>query len=294
VSEEVRGVDTSLKDIKTLGQSKAITEWLRAPDPSVNHNRAHEKHSKYTGLWLFSDVQFLRWRLSPNDFIWLYGPSGSGKTVLSSAIIEYLIEHDPQPVIFFYFDFNDENKQYFEHMVRSFLSQLYNKSPVARSLIQSLHTSHADGGQQPSITRMEKTLTAILEQVGYCKVIIDALDESQTIDRVVQWCKDMHTLDTVEMGLLVTSQTQVLTWQDAEQTLPITIENVSHDINIHVRARLDKEEFKNWHGQPALRETTSEILVEKAGGMSVFPFSLKRLSIDGKTGSDGLICNWTP
>jgi ABC-type glutathione transport system ATPase component len=237
----------------------------------------------------------VRWILSPNDFIWLYGLSGCGKTVLSSAIIESLIEHDTRPVIFFYFDFNDQNKQYFENMIRSFLSQLYNKSPVARSLIQSLHTSHADGSQQPSITRMEKTLTAILEQVGYCKIIIDALDESQTIDRVVQWCKDMHALDTVEVGLLVTSQTQVLNWQDAEQTLPITIENVSHDINTHVRTRLDKEEFKNLHGQPALRERTSEILVEKAGGMSVSPPSLPQETIiDGKTGSDGLTCNWTP
>jgi ABC-type dipeptide/oligopeptide/nickel transport system ATPase subunit len=282
VSEEVRGVDTSLKDIKSLEQSKAITEWLRAPDPSVNHNRAHEKHSKHTGLWLFSDIQFLRWRLSPNDFIWLYGASGCGKTVLSSAIIEYLIEHDSQPVIFFYFDFNDENKQNFENMVRSFLSQLYNQSPAARSLIQSLHTSHGDGSQQPSIPRMEKALTAILEQMGWCKVIIDALDESQTIDRVVRWCKDMHALETVDMRLLVTSQTQVLNWQDAEQTMPITIENVSHDINIHVRARLDKEEFENLHGQPALREKTSEILVEKAGGMSVSPSSRKRLLLTEK------------
>jgi hypothetical protein len=157
VSEEIRGVDISLKDIKTLEQSKTIIEWLRAPDPSVNHNRAHEKHGAGTGQWLYSDTQFLRWRSSPNDFIWLFGPSGCGKTVLSSTIIEDLIKLDSRPVIFFYFDFNDQNKQYFENMVRSFLVQLYNQSPVAPSLIQSLHTSHADGSQQPSIMRMEST-----------------------------------------------------------------------------------------------------------------------------------------
>jgi ankyrin repeat protein len=203
VSEKIRGVDTSLKDIKTLEQFKAIIEWLQAPDPSVNHNRAYEKHGAGTCQWLYSDTRFLRWRSSPNDFIWLFGPSGCGKTVLSSTIIENLIKHDSRPVIFFYFDFNDQNKQYFENMVRSFLVQLYHRSPVAQSVIQSLHTSHADGSQQPSITRMESTLTAILEQLGGCKVVIDALDESKTRDRVVRWCKDMHALHDEVLALTI-------------------------------------------------------------------------------------------
>jgi energy-coupling factor transporter ATP-binding protein EcfA2 len=294
VSEKIHGVDTSLEDIKTHERSKAIIEWLRAPDPSVNHNRAHEKHGAGTGQWLYSDTQFLRWRSTPNDFIWLFGPSGCGKTVLSSTIIEYLIKHDSRPVIFFYFDFNDQNKQNFENMIRSFLTQLYNKSPVAHSLIQSLHTSHAGGSQQPSTMRLENTLTAILEQVGGCKVVIDALDESKTCDRVIRWCKDINALQTVDMRLLVTSQTYVVDWHDAEQTMHITTSNVSRDISIHIHARLDEDEFNNLHGQPALRERVREILVKKAGGMSVHPYSPTMLLANGQTGSDGRICNWNP
>lgn len=249
-----------------------IIEWLRAPDSSVNHNRAHEKHGAGTGEWLYSDPQFLRWRLDINSFIWLFGPSGCGKTVLSSTVIEYLIEHDPRPVVFFYFDFNDQNKQTFENMVRSFLDQLYHKSPDARSLIQSLHSARADGSQQPSIKQMERTLTEILEKVEGCKVVIDALDESKTLERVIRWCKDMHRLETVNVRLLVTSQTQIVNWQDAEQIMPITVANVGPDIRTYVCARLENEEFMNLRGHPELRNQIREILVEKAAGMLVFHF----------------------
>jgi hypothetical protein len=271
VSEEIRGVDTSLKDIKTLEQSKAIIEWLRAPDPSVNHNRAYEKHGAGTGQWLYSDTQFLRWKLSSNDFIWLFGPPGCGKTVFSSTIIEYLIKHDSGPIIFFYFDFNDQNKQHFENMIRSFLAQLYNKSPVAQSLIQSLHTSHAGGSQQPSITRLENTLTAILEQVGGCKVVIDALDESKTCDRVLTWCKNMNAFQTLDVRLLVTSQTYVVDWHDAEQIMHITTENVS-DWTRDVSWRLPAWSKDSWSFLPrnlSISHDTEMLLTNDARRRSV-------------------------
>lgn len=267
MSEEVRGIDTSLKDIKNSDQTKMIIEWLRAPDPSVNHNRAHEKHGAGTSEWLYTDPQFLRWRSSPDAFIWLFGPSGCGKTVLSSTVIERLHEHDSRPVIFFYFDFNDQNKQTFESMVRSFLVQLYHKSPDARSLIQSLHAARADGSQQSSIKQMEKTLTEILEKVGGCKVVIDALEESKTVERVIRWCKDMHECKTVNVCLFVTSQTQIVNWHDTEQIMPITNANVSSDIRTHVCARLENEEFSNLRGHPELHDQIRELLVEKAAGM---------------------------
>jgi hypothetical protein len=114
---------------------------------------------------------------------------------------------------------------------------------------------------------MEKTLTDILEQVGGCKVVIDALDESKTFNRVIQWCKNMHKLESVNIRLLVTSQTQVLNWQDAEQIMSVTMENVSRDISTHVRARLDNDEFMTLHGQPDLQNRVREMLVEKADGM---------------------------
>jgi hypothetical protein len=176
-------------------------------------------------------------------------------------------------------------------MIRSFLAQLYNKSPVAQSLIQSLHTSHAGGSQQPSMTRLENTLTAILEQVGGCKVVIDALDESKTCDRVLTWCKNMNAFQTLDVRLLVTSQTYVVDWHDAEQIMHITTENVSRDISIHIHTRLDDDEFRNLNGQPALRERVRERLVGKAGGMSVHPYSSTRLLANWQTGSDGPICN---
>ncbi|KAI4726301.1 purine and uridine phosphorylase [Aureobasidium sp. EXF-10728] len=267
LSEDVRDVSASIKDIKSSQQAKAILTWLAAPDPSTNHNRALEKHSAGTGQWFHFHERFMSFKTAQNDFLWLYGPSGCGKTVLSSTIIEHLIEADSDPVIFFYFDFNDQNKQNFEDMLRCFLVQLYHKSPLARTAIGLLHTSHRGGSQQPSIKQMDQTLTSILGQMDGCKIVIDALDESKTYERVLRWCKNLQALQTLDVRLLVTSQTQVVNWQDGDQILPITVEDVNQDIGVFVNARLDDDEFMDLHGQSVLRERVKKMLVKKAGGM---------------------------
>jgi hypothetical protein len=53
-------------------------------------------------------------------FLWLYGIPGCGKTILSSTIIEDVLYHYHDPtmaVIYFYFDFNDVEKQQYEKNV---------------------------------------------------------------------------------------------------------------------------------------------------------------------------------
>ncbi|PZC88567.1 vegetative incompatibility protein HET-E-1, partial [Pyrenophora tritici-repentis] len=70
-----------------------IRSWLSAPDPSTNYHKAHKQRQAETGVWLLEGEQFTTWKESAASRLWLYGIPGCGKTILSSTIIEHLLQH---------------------------------------------------------------------------------------------------------------------------------------------------------------------------------------------------------
>ena len=47
--------------------------WLKAPDPSTNHNNARQKHHEATGQWLLQDERYVAWKKQPNSLLWING-----------------------------------------------------------------------------------------------------------------------------------------------------------------------------------------------------------------------------
>ncbi|THY84624.1 purine and uridine phosphorylase, partial [Aureobasidium pullulans] len=210
VSSHVLNVAASVGHIQDFEQSGAIKKWLNAPDPSVNHNNALEKHHPGTGRWFLEDNRFLLWKQVPTSFLWLHGLSGCGKTVLSSIIIENLTKEDSDPLLFFYFDFSDPRKQSLDSMLRSLLNQLYHKSLLARAVILPLYKSHDDGSHQLSAKQMEDTLQSIARQLPNLKIIVDAIDESDSPQKIIKWFERVYNAKCFR--LLVISRKEVLKW----------------------------------------------------------------------------------
>jgi len=71
-------------------------------------------------LWFLESEQYAKWKASPSSFLWLHGIPGCGKTILSSTVIEDILQHctnDPgKAAAYFYFDFKDPQKQSSELM----------------------------------------------------------------------------------------------------------------------------------------------------------------------------------
>src|SRR2546423_3629801 len=125
-------VSQNIRDaVKGLGfeqRREKIERWLSPPDPSTNYNKALRQRQEGTGNWFLQSHAFAKWKTQRNSFLWLYGIPGCGKTILSSTIIEDLKRTlSRQPLLYFYFDFNDTDKQTLDSMVRSLMSQLYSK-----------------------------------------------------------------------------------------------------------------------------------------------------------------------
>lgn len=221
-----------------------------------------------TGQWLLANEKFLEWKEQPNSFLWLHGASGSGKTVLSSIINRILLEGNLASTVFFYFDFSDQNKQHLEAMLRSILVQLYHKSEEAKHVIRSLYDACDRGSRQPSLEQMNDTLKSIFETLENIKLIVDALDESHSTDEIIRWCKDLRSSKNTKLRLLLTSQTQVVDWPDANQILLIQPKDVNADIRTYIHRRLHDTECRRLDSQ--LSKEVEKTLSTKAGGMYVF------------------------
>jgi hypothetical protein len=107
-------------------------------------------------------------------FLWLYGIPGCGKTILSSTIIEDVLYHYHDPtmaVIYFYFDFNDVEKQQYEKMLRSLITQL-SLQCTSTPTVHLDSEIHARGGitlaaRLPSATRCGRP--SVLDVVSFMR-----------------------------------------------------------------------------------------------------------------------------
>ncbi|KAF1914120.1 hypothetical protein BDU57DRAFT_596192 [Ampelomyces quisqualis] len=102
---------------------RKICSWLSAPDPSTNNYKAHKHRQAETVLCLLDGLNFAKWKLCAASRLWLYGILGCGKTILSSTVIEHLLQHcygyASMVTAYFDFNFNDAQKKDLELMLRS-------------------------------------------------------------------------------------------------------------------------------------------------------------------------------
>jgi hypothetical protein len=269
-------VTSKINHINVAQTSEKIRRWLKAPDPSVNHKKALKAHHSGTGQWFLASNEFLHWKQESHSFLWLHGVSGCGKTVLSSTIIQHLLEETNFSTFYFYLDFSRQDQQEHEDMVRYLLDQVSDKSTQAKRAIDVLFELNDKGKQQPGVTQMEEVLAAIFRQLDRVTIVLDALDESQKSDQIIDWCRNIFKSEGSMVRILVTSRTQAPLWLEENQVVPIRAIEVDTDISSYVHGRLESNEFKHWKNQAALRRDVAEVLTRKANGMYVHTAPLER------------------
>ena len=77
---------------------------------------------------------------------------------------------------YFYFDFNDIEKQKSDKMIRSLIVQLSGQTTKLQEL-ESLHSSCNNGERQANVERLITALKKIMEGFDEIYIILDPLDE---------------------------------------------------------------------------------------------------------------------
>ena len=269
-------VQQDFRSTQDTAYQKKIYDWLSAPDPSTNHNRACRSRQATAGSWLLESEAYTRW-IDQRSLLWLHGKAGCGKTILSSTTIaessQRCLSKLRVAVIYFYFDFNDLEKQNSDKMIRSIITQLFAQSMEKLDELELLFSSREQGRQQPNIEELMKALKGILQCFNDTYIILDALDEcldrQELLDRIEEihrWGLPLHiilmsrSLPDIEESLdpLIDSQDRIC----------IQSALVNPDISTYIHHRLQSDtKLKRWRSKPHVQEEIKTTLMEKADGM---------------------------
>ncbi|KIV93472.1 hypothetical protein PV10_04684 [Exophiala mesophila] len=249
-----------------------LLQWLGVPDPSTNYHAALKKRHPETGLWLVNGTHFDSWKSSQSSLMWLHGNAGCGKTILSAAALQSLIQHQAsQPgiaVVYFYFDFNDSEKQSSRMAIRSLLFQLAQQSGDGLQGLEQLRQKCTSG--QPSDDAIQSLLQSTMERMGSKYIVLDALDECTDREDLLTFLCDLVNSKLTGLRVMATSRRE----KDIEDHLrPISNYNidiqravVDEDIEVYVRDRLATDpKLTIW--PEVVKAEIITVMMEKANGM---------------------------
>jgi hypothetical protein len=220
--------------------------------------------------------KFVEWKAEPGLFLWLHGIPGSGKTILSSTIIEDVLRHchlSPSKVVaYFYFDFNDVQKQSHEKMIRSLVTCLSTQSASTPAALESLFSSKKNGKQQPTARELLVTLQQMIEEFDEVFIILDALDECNNRQELLADIREMVGWKIEKLHILVTSREEkdIEEWLEPLIDYKICIQSVlvTDDIRAYVRERIHTDQrLKRWRKKPEVQQEIETTLMSKADGM---------------------------
>ena len=248
-----------------------MINWLSPCDPSKNHAAARERYVEGTGLWLIESNGFACWKAGTKRSMWLHGIPGAGKTILCSTIIEDILNSQSDiECVYFYFDFNDSQKQTVDGFLRSILIQLC----ACRhdfGQIQSLFNKCKDGTHGPSQDALVDTLLAVLKSSHRTYLILDALDECTERNQMIQLLKSLIN-SFVNLNLLITSRPEQDIKTELQDNIDIKLsiqsDRVKDDVELYVNTLLEKDTKLKCARR--IKEEVLIKLVEGAHGMYIY------------------------
>ena len=253
---------------------RTLLAWFSPANPASNHVTAREKHESMTGLWLLDSKSFAEWSTSMRSSMWIYGIPGAGKTILCSTVIESLLQHRQagDAVAFFYFDYNDDQKQPLEAAIRSLISQLWSSYSEVPETIRGLWKNNSGPYRKGVLSNREliDNFKESCKTFGKVQVVLDALDESSDRAPLLAFLEEIVKHSDGNIQLIVTSRQE----QDIEQTMmtlflhPVSLDNefVNADIRRHVHSSVEHDP-KLKRMPTRVKDRIEDVLTQKAHGM---------------------------
>jgi hypothetical protein len=195
---------------------------------------------------------------------------------------------------YFYFDFNDTQKQDPELMFRSLLSQLLQRSSTIPKGVDALFSACNNGQRQPPPHALLEVIPQVMQQFTHVYVVLDALDECTQRPKLMDALETMARWQLDSVHLLMTSrkerdiESSLEGYVEEEDTICFQMDVVDRDIQRYVQQRLsDDKALTKWNKDAAIRQEIEVALMHGARGMYVCSPSLRIAKVN-KAGFDGL------
>ena len=175
-------------------------------------------------------------------------------------------------ISYFYFDFNDVEKQSSKKAIRSLLFQFTLQHQNRLQILEGLYQRCNNGQQQPAQDVIQSLLKDAVISTGHKYMILDALDECADREDFITFIRGLVHSQQEGLRIMITSRRE----KDIEEQLgsiancSINIQSklVDEDIRIYVRNRLATDsKLKKWPRK--VQEEIVAVLMEKEDGMCV-------------------------
>lgn len=216
--------------------------------PGQDYIFFRDQWTQGTNDWIFHEKAFLKWRDASeptHHLLWLSGGAATGKSVMSSFIVNKLVE-DGLRCQYFFIRFGDRKKRSLSLLLRSLTYQLALSLPgflqkVAQLVDEAIDFETAD----PRIIwdRVFKSILFTWEEKQPLYWVIDGLDEAEDPRAVMKLLSDISS-SSIPIRLLFTSR-RVSELTTAIEKVPadfssgtISIEGHVEDLYRHIRQEL--------------------------------------------------------
>ncbi|CAG9956645.1 unnamed protein product [Clonostachys rosea f. rosea IK726] len=183
---EIRQTNSQMIAERKTYMQHELTTWLLGHTvPNETYHESIEKRLPGTCNWIFDQQEFLDWAKKDisgpkRPLLWIHGQAGFGKTVLCAQIVQKLIEKGDRPVVYFFFSSNFDTRDDPYAALRSCVLQLSSNYPVAFELACDKWSEMTDQAMASRLVIIQ-LLGQILEEIPWCTLVIDGLDECTAV-----------------------------------------------------------------------------------------------------------------
>lgn len=160
-------------------EDRKVLGWITPIDDSSQHNDILNRRQPGTGEWLLNSPEYQNWLNTAKDILFCPGIPGAGKTILTSAVIDHLIDrYSYNPTIgiaYIYFNFKGSAHLRVDDLLLNLLKQLARTQTSLPKCVKELYDRHKDS--RPSRGDIVKTLHAVAAAYSRVFIAVDALDE---------------------------------------------------------------------------------------------------------------------
>ena len=234
---------SSRKDSRDLKTLLAITEL-----PDIDYTLFHDQRAEGTSNWILEDDNFVQWlnaEGTSHQIAWVNGGPATGKSVLSSFIVNTLVERHFS-CQYFFIRYGDHKKRTLNLILRSIAFQLAQTIPTFAERVVGLVDEAIDFENADPRIIWERIFKSILFEIRHEKPmywIIDGLDEAEDPRTVVRILSDIRD-SSVPIRLLFTGRKIPeldVAFQKIPKELnvrPISIEGHLEDLSCYIRQEL--------------------------------------------------------
>ena len=174
-------------------------------------------------------------------------------------------------ISYFYFDFNEVEKQSSKKAIRSLLYQ-FSVQQNRVQILEQLYQRCENGQQQPAEGVIRSLFKDAVVCTGHKYIVLDALDECTDREYFITFIRELVHSQQQSLRIMITSRRE----KDIEEQLDsiakynINIQSaiVDEDIRVYVRDRMATDpKLTKW--PDSVQEDIIVVLTEKADGMYV-------------------------